>query len=97
MRRFSAWVAHASCPGPAGVHAPRVPARTGRPCLGGNHWICSPQKNPTSECVQARYGSPDWLEFDSTINLRPPVNRSRSIQDPATQALVIDVVRALVR
>lgn len=45
----------------------------------------------------AQYGSPDWFEFDSTINLRPPVNRSRSIQDPATQALVIDVVRALVR
>lgn len=45
----------------------------------------------------AQYGSPDWLEFDSAINLRPPGNRSRSIQDPATQALVIDVVRALVR
>lgn len=45
----------------------------------------------------AQYGSPDWLEFDSTINLRPPGNRSRSVQDPATQALVIDVVRALVR
>ncbi len=24
----------------------------------------------------AQYGSPDWLEFDSTINLRPPGNRS---------------------
>lgn len=44
-----------------------------------------------------QYGSPDWLEFDSTINLRPPTNRSRSVQDPATQALVIDVVRDLVR
>ena len=43
-----------------------------------------------------QYGSPDWLEFDSTINLRPPTNRSRSIQDPITQALVIDVVRNLV-
>ena len=45
----------------------------------------------------AHYGSPDWLEFDSTINLRPPVNRSRSILDPATQALVVAVVRDLVR
>lgn len=44
-----------------------------------------------------QYGSPDWLEFDSTVNLRPPVNRSRSVQDPATQALVIAVVRALVK
>lgn len=42
------------------------------------------------------YGSPDWLEFDSTINLRPPTNRSRSVLDPATQARVINVVRALV-
>ncbi|MCJ7712567.1 MAG: DUF5674 family protein [Chloroflexi bacterium] len=44
-----------------------------------------------------QYGSPDWLEFDSTINLRPPANRSRSIQDPATQAQVVEVVSALVK
>ena len=43
------------------------------------------------------FGSPDWLEFDSTINLRPPVNRSRSIQDPGTQAQVVEVVQALVQ
>jgi hypothetical protein len=44
-----------------------------------------------------QHGSPDWLEFDSTINLRPPINRSRSIQDPATQARVLEVVDALVQ
>lgn len=44
-----------------------------------------------------QHGSPDWLEFDSTINLRPPTNRSRSIQDPKTQARVIEVVDALVK
>lgn len=44
-----------------------------------------------------QHGSPDWLEFDSTINLRPPANRSRSVQDPATQARVIGVVDALVK
>jgi len=44
----------------------------------------------------AQHGSPDWLEFDSTINLRPPVNRSRSVQDPAIQAAVVDIVRTLV-
>jgi len=45
----------------------------------------------------AQYGSPEWLEFDSTVNLRPPVNRSRSVQDPATRGLVIGVVRELLR
>ena len=44
-----------------------------------------------------QFGSPDWLEFDSTINLRPPINRSRSIQDPATQGQVVAVVPALVK
>ena len=44
----------------------------------------------------AQHGSPDWLEFDSTINLRPPVNRSRSVQDPAIQAAVVDNLRELV-
>ena len=44
-----------------------------------------------------QFGSPDWLEFDSTINLRPPINRSRSIQDPATQVQVVAVVLALVK
>jgi len=44
-----------------------------------------------------QYESSDWLEFDSIVNLRPPTNRSRSVQDPATQALVIDVVRSLVQ
>jgi hypothetical protein len=44
-----------------------------------------------------QHGSPDWLEFDSTINLRPPTNRSRSVQDPATRSQVIEVVDALVK
>lgn len=44
-----------------------------------------------------QYGSSDWLEFDSIVNLRPPTNRSRSVQDPATKALVIDVLRSLVQ
>ena len=44
-----------------------------------------------------QFGSLDWLEFESIVNLRPPTNRSRSVQDPATQALVIDVVRSLVQ
>jgi len=43
-----------------------------------------------------QFGSADWLEFDSIVNLRPPTNRSRSVQEPATQARIIAVVRSLV-
>lgn len=43
-----------------------------------------------------KHGTTDWLEFDSTLNLRPPLNRSRSVQDPAIQEQVIAVVRTLV-
>jgi len=43
------------------------------------------------------FGTPEWLEFDSTINLRPPGNRSRDVQDPATRAQIISVVRGLVK
>lgn len=40
----------------------------------------------------------DWIEFDSMINLRPSFgNRSRSIDDPATQARVTAVIAELVR
>ncbi len=36
---------------------------------------------------------PEWLEFDSMINLRPSFgNRSRGVDDPATR----DAIRALV-
>lgn len=43
-----------------------------------------------------QFGTPEWLEFDSTINLRPPGNRSRDVQDPTTRAQVTAVVRGLV-
>ena len=40
----------------------------------------------------------DWLEFDSLINLRPSFgNRSRSVDDPATQAAIATLVQRLVR
>jgi hypothetical protein len=44
----------------------------------------------------AEYGSPDWLEFDSMINLRPQQNRTRSVDDPAIRARIIEVVERLV-
>lgn len=45
----------------------------------------------------AEYGSPDWLEFDSMINLRPSQqNRTRSVDDPAIRARVLRLVDQLV-
>jgi len=41
---------------------------------------------------------PDWLEFDSMINLRPSFgNRSRGIDDQATREAVAMLVESLVR
>jgi hypothetical protein len=41
---------------------------------------------------------PDWLEFDSMINLRPSLgNRSRGVDDVATQEAIRTFVDALVR
>jgi uncharacterized protein DUF5674 len=41
---------------------------------------------------------PDWLEFDSMINLRPSFgNRSRGVDDAATREAITALVDALVR
>lgn len=41
---------------------------------------------------------PDWLEFDSMINLRPSFgNRTRGVDDPATRAAIAGLVLKLVR
>lgn len=46
----------------------------------------------------AQYGETDWIEFDSMINMRPSRgNRSRSVDDPATQRRIVEVVGQLVR
>jgi hypothetical protein len=40
----------------------------------------------------------DWLEFDSMINLRPSMgNRTRGVDDPATQEKIAALVHGLVR
>ncbi len=45
----------------------------------------------------AEFGTPDWLEFDSMINLRPhQQNRSRSVDDPAIRARIAAVVDRIV-
>jgi hypothetical protein len=41
---------------------------------------------------------PDWLEFDSMINLRPSSgNRSRGVDDPETREAIASLVDSLVR
>lgn len=38
----------------------------------------------------------DYIEFDSLINIRPyQNNRSRSVEDPGTRKLIVDVVNTL--
>jgi hypothetical protein len=40
----------------------------------------------------------DWIEFDSMINVRPRMeNRSRSVEDPGTRRLIIEIVDSLIR
>jgi hypothetical protein len=45
-----------------------------------------------------RYGGPEFVEFDSMINIRPSVgNRSRGVDDPETRTAIAAVVERLVR
>lgn len=44
-----------------------------------------------------RHGTPDFIEFDSMINLRPRQgNRSRSVDDPSIRASIVEIVDRLV-
>lgn len=44
-----------------------------------------------------QFGTPDFVEFDSVINIRPSQrNRTRSVDDPATRGQVTAVVDRLV-
>ena len=45
-----------------------------------------------------RFGTPEFIEYDSMINIRPSQgNRSRSVDDPAARTAVEAVVARLVR
>lgn len=45
----------------------------------------------------ARFGSDDWLEFDSVINIRPAQsNTSRSVDDGALRDVIRQIVASLV-
>ncbi len=43
------------------------------------------------------FGSPDWIEFDSMINVRPGQgNRTRGVEDAAVRESVVSIVGDLV-
>ncbi|MCU0506115.1 MAG: DUF5674 family protein [Chloroflexi bacterium] len=45
-----------------------------------------------------QFGTPDFIEFDSMINIRPSQgNRTRAVDDPAARAAVEAVIARLVR
>ena len=45
----------------------------------------------------AEYGSLDWVEFDSMINIRPlQQNRTRSVDDAAIKAQILEIVERMV-
>ena len=44
------------------------------------------------------YPQPEWLEFDSVINLRPAWgNQTRGVDDPATRKKIQKIVHSLVK
>lgn len=48
--------------------------------------------------VYPQLDAPDWLEFDSMINLRPSFgNRSRGVDDEATRTAIATLVESLVQ
>jgi hypothetical protein len=45
-----------------------------------------------------RHGAPDFVEFDSMINIRPSQeNRSRWVEDPGIRNSVLEIVKRLVQ
>ena len=45
-----------------------------------------------------RFGSENWIEFDSMINLRPSWgNKSRGVDDPAIRKKILEIVTKLVQ
>lgn len=45
-----------------------------------------------------KWGTPEFIEFDSMINIRPSMgNRSRSVDDPKIQELIRKLILKLVR
>ena len=45
----------------------------------------------------AAFGTAEFIEYDSMINLRPRQNHTRGVGDPATRAAIVALVDRLVR
>ena len=57
----------------------------------------SEQKNLWGINIYPDIENEDWIEFDSMINLRPSQeNRSRGVENPKTQKIIIEIVEKLV-
>ncbi len=45
----------------------------------------------------AKYGTPDFIEFDSMVNIRPSQsNLSRGVEDPATRRQITELISRMV-
>ena len=57
----------------------------------------SAQKDLWGINLYPQIDGPDWLEFDSMINLRPSQgNRSRGVEDPQRRQRILEIVSRLV-
>jgi len=73
----------------------------GRGCTPARRRACSTtarvQTDLWIKLYPAEYVTPDWLEFDSMVNLRPmQENRTRLVEDPDIRARVVANVDRLV-
>lgn len=58
----------------------------------------SKQKNLWGINIYPGLKDDNWVEFDSMINLRPSQgNKSRGVEDPALQKIIIEIVNNLVK
>ena len=58
----------------------------------------SSQKNLWGINIYPVMAGPEWIEFDSIINIRPSQsNRSRGVDDPALRAKILNVVESRVK
>lgn len=58
----------------------------------------SAQENLWGINIYPQQSRPDWIEFDSMINIRPRMsNRSRGVENATTRQLIIEIVDSLIR
>ncbi len=58
----------------------------------------SEQKNLWGINIFVDLAQEDWIEFDSMINIRPAQNnKSRSVEDKAIQAKIIEIINKVIK